>query len=316
MPNVQHFGANTLAGFVLGGSPTEVTTGGHFDAAYTDRAMKQVAQTDTLTTPVFAAAETSLLFTRFDILRTLSIASTHDAAIWYNSSSVANFKLRSDGQFQYWNGAAWVSTGSAISIPSGLTTFVIKIDIAAGSWQCWNNGTSLGSGSGITISGGNIQSFRLGRWDNNSLQEYSQVMIANYDITNSHLIHDLLNGNSATNTGGTGAYTTVEKVGFNDATFAYVAAAGVQHGWTHAGVTVPAGYDIAASVINGRGNISGTITNGRLGIRSAGTNYPGSNLGYVSGVGPKCKITTQDPATAAAWTQAGYNASEPFIEGV
>ena len=87
-------------------------------------------------------------------------------------------------------------------------------------------------------------------------------------------------------------------------------------GQTKAALTLPSGFDIKGMVISARGRVSGTITDGKLGIRSGGTNYSSAALTFAAAYEPRVYISETDPATGTDFTQTGYNNAEPYFEAV
>lgn len=320
---MRHFAGNSLAAFSrTSPSTAEVTTAGWFDSDFVSSAIS-VGGGQFVITPDFSASGT--VWVRFDLRTAAAGASNQNAfAILYNSGLPCYRVITpaaSTAQLQYWNGSAWTNCGSAAT--SGLSTnarFTVVLKIVLGtSMEMFVGGASVVSGSGISGGEAAVTSVRLSSV-NSSLSApsgISQVMVADYDLRDSHVLDPALNGNSATHTGGTGAYTAINETVLDESTSVTVAASGNKHGQTFADITVPAGYVIGAMVVNARGRVAGTITDGKLGVRgSGGTDSSGSGLSFNGGYEPRCRIVEDDPDTATRWTQSGFNAAEIYEEAV
>jgi hypothetical protein len=139
-------------------------------------------------------------------------------------------------------------------------------------------------------------------------------MCADYDIRDAHLMTAALNGNSASNTGGTGSYTDVNETVLDETTAEVITTSGNKMGQTHAAITVPGGLGISGLIINARGRVNGgVITDGKLGVRSSSTNYSSSGKSYNGGYEPRSHIWESNPA-GGAWNQTSFNAAETYLE--
>jgi hypothetical protein len=235
-------------------------------------------------------------------------------------TNIFRFKVVADNslaiQPQYWNGSAWVDTGSTVNL-SRITRHRIALRITLNtSFEMWLNGMSVSSGSGWT--GGpttmtHWYGYNYTTTANSAI--YSQVLIADYDVRDAHLMTSAINGDSAANTGAaSGSYTDVNENGVDDSTAISITGSGNKAGQTHAGITVPGGMAIGAMVISARGRVDGVITDGKLGVRSGGSNYSSSGLNFNSGYEPRQHIIETNPATGSPFSQSGFNAAEPYLE--
>jgi hypothetical protein len=136
-------------------------------------------------------------------------------------------------KFQYWNSgsSAWVDWGSTFTISTALNTVVIHLTPNS-SFEIFVAGTSVANSSTVPTNGAAaVDEFRL-MGVGNSASYWSQVMCADYDIRDAHLMPASLNGNSATNTGGTGAYTDINETVLDESTAEVVATVGNKMGQT------------------------------------------------------------------------------------
>jgi hypothetical protein len=308
VPN-KYFAGNSLAAFGrTSTSIVEVTTAGRFDSSVVSSAINVVS--GFIVSAPFSA--TGTIYVRTDIYVAggangdQAILLMNGAANAYRVAQVAGIAWRC----QYWDGSAWVDVGGSVSITPYLgsrITMMLKV-VMGTSMELFLGGVSVISGSGMSGAASAVTQSR------HQTNVFSQVMIADYDIRDSKFATSALNGVSASNTDGSGAVSAINETVLDDSTAAFVSTTGHKRGFTHAGITVPGGYIIAAAVISARGRATGSITDGKLGIRSGGTNYSGSSLGYNAGYEPRQRIIEDDPATATQFTQADFNAAEPFLE--
>jgi hypothetical protein len=313
----QYFAGNSLASFFRT-SPisVETTTAGRFNSTYVPSAITIPDNlADYVQTAAFSA--TGTVWTAFDFY-TGSIASvTSNGPTWYNGTTgIFRLKFNSSGFTpEYWNGSAWTATGSAAAIAAAvLYRITVKITLNSG-FELYINGTLVSSGSGWSGSSTTMTNVRFYNNTQAQLSFISQVMIADYDIRDSHLYSVAINGNSASNTGAaSGVYTDVNETVLDETTAINISASGNKAGQTHATFTLPTGYTIAAAVISARGRATGSITDGKLGWRYSGTNYSSSGKSYNGSYEPRQLISTTNPGTSAAWTQTSFNNAELYLE--
>lgn len=318
----KYFAGNSLAAFSrTSPSIVESTSTSVRDTAYVPNAIN-LKQNTNISTPVFASPATTM-WLRFDWYNSTTWAgSTGDRWMeFFNSSGtmVGRFRYSSSNAtvtWQYWDGSAFVSGGTYTnSATNTRLEFAMKFVCGAtGSVEIYLSGaleTTLTIGDAAMDNISRVVMYGVG-----SIGSYvSQVMIADYDLRDSHFMVPALDGNSAANTDGTGDYTDVGETVLDDGTAVKLTTATHKRGQTMAAITVPSGLGIGAMVISGRGRVAGTITDGKLGVRgSGGTNSSGSGLSYNSGYEPRQRIVETDPDTAAAFTQSGFNAAEIYEE--
>lgn len=316
----KYFAGNSLAAFVRSSSSiVEVTTSGRFDSAFVASGIN--IPDGFLETHVLTTATT--IWLRFDHYSAKAIVGNGNWIEFVNSSGVVVARLRNPSgsagatvAFQYWDGAAFVTSGSAFDLPTNntLATVVVKIVCgASGSWEVFYNGASVGSGAISDADTNNIARHRFISIQSNLV--VSQVMIADYDISDHHFKPLSLTGNSAANTGAaSGAFGDVNETALDDTTLIAISTSANKAGQTKAALTLPGGYTIAAMVVSARGRVTSPITDGKLGIRSGGTNYSSAGLGFAGGYAPRQRIDENDPATSAAWGLIAFNNAEPYLE--
>lgn len=218
-----------------------------------------------------------------------------------------------------WDGAAY-TTPSATFVLDAATRPTVYLKVtggASGSWEIFANGASVASGS-ITVAACNsFTSVAFGCPYSLVNVTWSEIMVADYDIKDSHLLAAVINADSTANTGGaSGTYTDINETVLNDATAVVVSTSGNKEGHTKAAITVASGFDIKAMVVGVRGRVSGTITDGKTGIRSGGVNYSSGGLSFGASYTPTTYIVENDPSTVSPWTQSGFNAAETYLEAV
>lgn len=318
----RYFAGNTLASFFRTNvSIVEITTAGRFDDDFVPSAVAVPNGTDYIETSTFAASGT--VWTHFDFNPDDDRADK-EICIWRNAG-VNVAKLHSSVgtggmgfvKLSYWNGSAFVDSGATFPMDRDVIHRLdIRIDLNSG-FKLYKAGTLITEGSGWTGGQTAITSIRFASPSTlGGYCFYSQVLVANFDTRDSRYFQLTMNGNSAVNVAGTGAYTDINETVLDEGTAEVVLAAADKMGQVYADITVPVGYVVGAVVVNARGRIAGTITDGKLGIRSGGTNYSGSGKTYNTGYEPRCRIDETNPNTSASWTEAGVNAAETYIEAV
>lgn len=319
----RYFAGNSLAAFKRTSSGIiEGATAGRFNATYVASNLFIPADR-TIYAESYTFSATGIIWFRYDHYYVGTTESTVGASLYNGTTGVFRIVQAATStahQAQYWNGSAWTNTGATFIVPnSSVQTTVAKVNLSNGSFEVYVAGTLLSSGSGWVGYGTTVTNVRL--YTNNesgspSGSFYSQVMVADYDLRDSHLMTVALNGNSATNTSGTGAYTDVNETALDESTSVILAAAG-KKGQTHAALTIPSGLVISSLVLNARGRVSGgVVTDGKVGVRSGGTNYSSSALALTPGYEPRGVMWDTDPATGTAWSQTSFNNAETFVEAI
>ncbi|CDO34215.1 hypothetical protein [Novosphingobium sp. KN65.2] len=312
------FGGNSLAAFARTNAlfVDGNTTSGRFDSAYVANCLycPSGGANNTIDTPEFTVAATGEFYLRFDAYPGWSSGYTPVTLRNGSTPVVRVYMAGATPRVDYWNGSTWVTLFTTASGANNvLNTYVLHVTIG-GFAELLRGGASLGSSSDTwTGAQSQITNFQLSPANGNSY--YSQIMAADYDIRDSHLIVPALNGDSAANTSGTGGYGTVGEAVLDDTTSVKLTASGNKRGQTFADISVPSGYIIGAMVVSARARVSGSITDGKLGVRgSSGTNSSSSALGCTGGYEPRQAIFETDPDTATEFTQSGFNASEIYEE--
>lgn len=317
----QYFAGNSMAAFSrTSASILETTTGGTFDSTYVANSIQFNAGVDTATSWNFSATG-STIWARFDIWCGGSVGGVSGAPFSFYNGGVGVFRLIWPGssntlQPQYWNGTAWTNTGGTLVLSTG-TNLSLAVQVVLGSgFNLYLGGVLQTAGSGWTGGQTAVTNVVLQAQAIGFTTYMSQIMVADYDLRNSHYMVPAINGNSATNTGQvTGAYTDINEVPLNDSTLVEIQTHANKAGFTKAGITVPIGYQITAMVINARSSVAGgTITDGKLGIRSAGANFSSTGRGVGGAFGPVGYISATDPATGLLFTQTGFNNAEFYLE--
>lgn len=315
------FAGNKLASFFRSTTGVvEDTTGATFDSAFVANSIKVPDLNTYLQTAVFLdAPNTTTLWTHFEFYTGGWPGGTFAWIEWLNSVGTVVAQLLHNGsndtaQFQYWNGAAFVNYGGAFSITS-LIRYSLDIKItcgAAGTLDVYQAGNVLvaSASSGMNAAVTNIASGRFRGTASPGNGYYSQIIGGDFDTRNFKLAAAAINGNGA-DTAGTGTYTDINETPIDESTAIVLPAVGNAKSFTHVALTVPNGSAIDSAWVTGRGRVSGgVVTDGKLGFRSSGVDYPSAGKVFNGGYEPRMHYTTTDPATGAAWTQASFNAAE------
>jgi hypothetical protein len=320
----QYFAFNTLAG-VSRQTPSIVmsTTAGRFDSAYVSRAIffpNAGAGVAIRSAPFFDGSNSiaGTFWLRFDIYSATNWANGFDPITIFNGAVNAfrvNRASSTTGQFQYWNTStnAWVNWGAAFAYTfSTLRTWVLKVIIGAG-FELYFDGVLVASDGGVAPvnSAAQVTAFQWGAGNVSTNTFISQVMCANYDLLLSNYMERPISG-EGTYTDGTGVYSDV--IDSDDGTYINLPAAGNKHTFTKGAIVTPAGKSITGLVANMRGRIGSGVTDGKLTIRSGGSNQSSGAKALAAGYLPRGHFFPTDPATSADWTQAAINASEVGAE--
>lgn len=322
----RYFGVNTLAGAARTNiNIVEDTTAGRFNSTYVANSISVPsgagAGIDYLELgPPFMGGGSSItgtLWYRFDFFG-LAFASG-SFAWWALNGSTNAYRLTMNGgstlQMQYWNtvSAAWVNWGSTFIVStSNLYTIAIKLVLNT-SFEVYINNISVLSSATVPTNGvATVDRFRHGSFNNvgGFGIYYSQLMAADYDIRDAHVLQKLANG-EGTYTAGTGAYTAINEVVLDDSTAISLPASGNKHTFTKAAITVPSGYAITSMVVNVRGRVSGgVVTDGKIIIRSGSTDSAPGSESFSGAYEPRRREFALDPNTSSAWGQTPFNAAE------
>ncbi len=322
MPGTQYFGGNSLSEFNRSSTAVIEFTSvpASFDATYVNCSLGvQGGSTEYAETTLFSA--TGTLHWMFEVFQNSATPSGAGPTLFNGATGI--FRLLNTGtvtniQPQYWNGSAWTNTGSAFNYTNNaLARIYVKV-VLGSSFECYLNGALVSSGSGWSGGGSTVTKARMYPWAGNSGTDtwFSQVMLADYDVRDSHVYVLPVNGDSATNNGqASGTYADVDEIITNDADAVVITTVGARAGFTKTAITTPSGFDITAMIVGARARVvGGGMTDLYLGVRSGGTNYPSTGRGYPSSYGAGISIVKNDPATGLPFTQSGFNSAEVYVE--
>jgi hypothetical protein len=326
----RYFQGNTLASFSRN-TPAEVfetTTAGRFDSFFVSSAIGVLGHSfgSFYAEGRLNANATGNFWLHFEHMSTLgsSAVDSHPVTL-LNSAGVPIFRLRNPGngntQGQYWNGSTWVSVGATPAIAGSINRYDLRYTPGnGGSFDLYISGSLVASASGFSVDGGvvaDVRSFRLSSFvgASSATSCYSQVLAADFDTRDSRYRMPLITANGAL-TDGTGGFADINETVLDDSTAIRLTASGQRKTFIKAAIAVPAGYRIGAMGVSARGRVTGVLTDGQLSVRLDGVNYDSASLGFNAGYEPRSYILENNPGTAAAWTQAEFNAAEPGIEAV
>jgi hypothetical protein len=312
---------NTLASFKRSHADIlEVTTASRFDSAFVPNAISLPASDRFIETmPFIDAASATTIWLQFEHYGNWSTSPGGGKVVeGINSSGVPVFRLWGRGTantvyVSYWNGSAWVDD-STINNASFTSTALKRITVkiicgASGSVALYVGGTLIGTTTIASASMNNIAAFRLSSPDA-SQGFFSQILCADYDLRDCRYMSSLANAN-ATYTAGTGTYTDINDAVLDEGTAIVLPASGNKKTFTKPAITVPGGYQIAALCLGARARVSGgVVTDGKLTVRSSTTDSSSAVRALTASYESRGFYLDNDPATAARFTQAGYNAVE------
>lgn len=161
-----------------------------------------------------------------------------------------------------------------------------------------------------------LRQANFGTLVSNQQQSHSQILITRGIPTFGAKVKYSRATGAGSNSGWSGAATNVNEAVNSDATFDSTTSSGAKQTYAMGDVTVPSGFEIKSVFNFVRAKNDGTAPNNiKSVIRSGGTDYSSANL---SGIGLTFASLgfryDTDPATSAAWTQAGWNAAEAGYE--
>ena len=321
---------------VISGTPTEVTTAGSFNSAEADASlrclsgdvMEAVFRNVSMVATDVVTGET--LFANFDFYRT-SFASGGGVnfATLYDSSGYPWLAVRSitatniDFGLFYNSGTGaspvWTQIGATQDVISS-TLYVITIKLTLGSphtVQLSVNNSLVISSTFTQASLTSLRSLRLnGLTAATYYLHFSRVLcLRNESTINAKLITRRATG-AGTHTAWTGVFGDVAEAINSDGTTNSATTAGLKQSYAMADVAVPAGFAFAGVWLWNRAKNDGAAPNNiKSLLRSGGVDYSSANLtGIGTSFTPIGMRYDTDPATGAAFTQAGFNAYEMGYE--
>lgn len=316
---------------VVAGIPTEITTAGWFDSTYCDSALQVPSSGQVAFYPIDTTGARDTIddgetgYFHFEMRCQFSGAANVPYAVLYDSAGFPWLRMccAASGsntlQLSYNSNTGASPTWTAVApdvaaTPASLVRYDIRVSInSAGSHsvELFFDNSSVYTGTFTQPLFTNVASLQcLSTSGNNA---YSQVAIGrNLSTINAKIAYKRPTAIGNANAW-TGAYTDIDEAVNNDADILLTAAAGNDYTFNYADVTVPANYSIRAVFNYARAKNDGASpTNLKSLCRNSGTTYASTNnlvgmgVGF-NGVGIRYDA---DPATSAAWTQAGFNAAE------
>lgn len=204
-------------------------------------------------------------------------------------------------QMYRWNGSAFVTHGSTVTVSDARQTYDLHVDIANDTVKLYISGTLRVTASGTDLSGmTDIAQIRL-RSSNQSI--HSQIIAQTTSTIGQRLMTAPVTGTGATDQW-TSSYTSVDEMVYSDSDFIFSDTPAQVEMMTVTPVGALTGYSIAAWVVTARANTDGSgPANLRLAVRSGTTNYfSGSDLPLDAGYGAFVGVWEEDPDTTLAWT--------------
>lgn len=314
------FATNDAAAFSLisGGGPLE---GGTFDATYVSKGI--CANGGQLRSPQFINPATGATVTLTDAwvhfdYNTGNQSGNFLIAQLVNSSGVPVVRLMQTSNNavrpEYWNGAAWVTTGTIYaSGASGRATYDIHaVAGAAGSINLYYNNNLVSTITGLNAA---VDNFAFLDIATSSVVPYhSQILVSDVNTIGAKVSSITPNANGA-NTAWANDYLNVVKSGWNDATFISSATLGDKETYGASDPFVQTGYAVSSVWFAVRARLGfASPVNIKPLIRIAGVDYAGGYNFAGAGLnsttfGPAVAAFTLDPS-GGAWGSANLNAAE------
>lgn len=339
MPSVMFCGGRLDSLTVVGGSPVEVTTAGTFDSSYADSSVRCVGTTDIIQATFLDASNTPVDLTtgqtgfihweqHHDQDSGSYVGANQNGVVLVNSAGQPWVAIRSSaagGPFGlYYNsgtGASpvWTQVGTTTFVQVINTRYTYDLKITLGSPHT----IELSRGGSVVIAATTFTQAALTAlrgWRASSYFAavgvnafYSQIMATEGRSTVGGKVKYSRATAAGGNTGWTGAYTNVNEAVNSDVTIDTAATAALRQTYAMGDVTVPSGYSIATVMHFLRAKNDGAApANIKSAVRQSVTNYDyASNMpGIGTSFAPLAARYDTDPATAAAWTQSGFNSAE------
>lgn len=322
-----------LDSVVGAGSLAESTAGGTFDSTYADCSLlcDTSAKIWTMTflddagSPInLASGETG--YFHCELFQSASVGLS--ALIWWleDSSGYPWLAIRQSGtniHGLYYNSGTgpsptWTQIGASQTLAAS-TRIPMDLKITIGSphsaeWSISSNAVVTGTFTQASLT--SLRTMRGASASSNATHYFSQLLATEGISTVGAKVkysRPTANGNS---TAWAGVYTDVNEAVNSDASLNSSTTPGDKETHAMSDVTVPAGLVIGAVEHCMRGKHDGASpTNIKSVIRSGGTDYSSASLvGIGTSFAPLRRRLLTDPSTAAAWTQAGWNAAEAGYE--
>jgi hypothetical protein len=320
------------------GTVSEVTTGGTFDASYADcsiatqdrtgggEARFYTASSNVLSATTVVSGES--LYCHFVFYKASGSSDTNqDMIVIYDSSGFPWFRIATGGssntlvaQYNSGSGASpvWTSLHAQITFSTvTLLTFDIKVTLGSPhSYEFAIDGSLQASGTFTQASFTNAAKAQLTAIHNSTLSHFSEVIFSRDINLVGARLKTLRASGAGTNTGWSGAYTDVNEAVGSDATLQSAGSAGLKSTHAMGDVTTPGGSTLQTIFHWMRArNGGGAPANLKSVLRLSGVDYSTGNLSGITGsFTPVGARYDQNPDTAAAWADAGWNAAEAGYE--
>ena len=313
------FAANDIAAFLLtSGVGSELTSGGTFDATYTNKAIRMSG--GICKSPQFINPTTGAVTSLTDGWLHFSMnnqSATGTIFTLYSDTGVAVIRVSAPStstvRIDYWNGSAWVTTGASYSIGGG-TLLDFDLHFVCGASGSLN--FYVGNSIATTVTGLNAAVTNCAFLEIGTTAAYlSQILISDTSTIGAKVASLTPVTLSAVNTAWSpNTVGNIAKIGYNDATFIADATLNDKVSYVANDATMPAGMFISSLwfVVRARLNASAPANIAPL-LRIGSTNYTGaynfSGLNNVS-FAPAIAAYPVDPSTGVAWTLTNANLAE------
>lgn len=294
-----------------GGTATEVTTAGYFEAAYSRCAVKcsTTAITDTLTA-TFSSASSDIWTHAY--VRSPQAAGTSNRVWWqWYSGATPVFRaifLTVNSlvcSFQYRTGSVWTTIGTTFTAISG-ATYTFDFHILGGSsgvFEFYVGGVLTSSGTASMTSVVNMSSMTIhsAAATATNVTYVSQVAVKTDSTLDCH-VYTLPPTGNGSYTAWTGSYLDIDEVPLSDTDFIAGNTNGDKETVVNSAITPITGV-IEAVVVSGRSRRGATgPQNMKIMLRKGGTDYASSTISQTASFAPYQTIWENDPSTGAAWT--------------
>jgi hypothetical protein len=319
------FAGGELGDFAISGEVFANTTTIYYSTAYA-RCSIEVNATGALTAN-FPSPPT---WVSFRFRGSLDITTNNRSFLLLKSGGNNVMRIAATGanstfRAERWNGTAWVQFGSNIvfsNITGGIRQFIVKcVTAASGSIDVYaREGASISnvaSYSGDLSTLGDVTSaeFRSLSSDSAIRTYVSEIIAATHSLFDARLKTLNLTAAGASSEW-TGALTSINGTGFNDANFISSDTAGQTS--TYAAADLPTDSLFVDTVlVSGRMRRTEEGPQGAQGVvRVGSTNYTQNFPALGEAFGPRQALFGVDPSTSAPWTKTAVDALEIGIKSV
>lgn len=321
------FAANEEESFTPIGSPTFTTSSSFHDSTFADGAfvIDDFSGNDTLQADF---ADTADLWVHWNAL--LDNPSSDRITVFIlqdDANPILRIRNNDPGgifgnlDFQYWNGAAWITIAEDIVATDVLQPIDIHANLnASGEFTLYQNNMQIASFTGDTTLGATTaNNIVFGPADSGVGDHYvSEVVVADEPTLNWR-VQTLRATADGTHTEFTGTFADIDEVGlFDDLTFVTGDTNNFQESFVIEDSVTPGGYSVAALVTGARASRGSTGPQNMqfITVSNSNTFTSASVSGLDLGLRPYLNIEAVDPDTSLEWDDTSIAQAEVGVKAI